>query len=526
MPKSRSIGCMKSENQPGDLRGCWVLVLFASPVGGAVRRGAPQETPLTEDRKFRAALFLSVLSLLVTSALIAPASRATEPFEVIATISVSHTSQVTASGQYAFVASNSDISVIDTSSNTVVRTVATGGITSPRGAATVGDKVYFAAADSDQLVTLDTQTWTVTRTSTNVAGNVCDKPVNLFVVSQTRLVVDCETSNSIQIYDITGAPTRTATVSVGGSPRLMSANGNTIFVPNITANNISIIDTSAGTPTATNVAVGARPNATAYLDGKIYVVNFDGNSVSIVDATSPYTVLATVAVGNNPQEIEPCGGNIYTANRWTGNTSVISPATNAVTKTITLADVGAITHVMAVKNDYAYFLNADRASLSVVDCAAEERVALVTITTGPSSIAFSDSAAYISNASNTISVMSIPVTQASGTSGSASEAPTETLTLQETPGVSCASGAAAGRKGQWVSVPASSQCLVSGDSGGQVLGWATIADFPIDIAQRQVTNGWGAYELFDAEGRMTGVFIPAGGSTLLSGSTQLYPIIG
>lgn len=101
----------------------------------------------------------------------------------------------------------------------------------------------------------------------------------------------------------------------------------------------------------------------------------------------------------------------------------------------------------------------------------------------------------------------------------------ETLELEAVEGVSCRSSESVGQRGQWVTLPASDECTVTDRPNGSVLGWATIEDFPIDIAQRQVDNGWGAYELFDDDGRMTGVFIPAGGATFLSNSSSLYPII-
>jgi len=46
----------------------------------------------------------------------------------------------------------------------------------------------------------------------------------------------------------------------------------------------------------------------------------------------------------------------------------------------------------------------------------------------------------------------------------------------------------------------------------------------MDIAKRQVENGWGAYETFDDTGRITSVFIPAGGVTFLNAQGNLYPI--
>jgi len=56
------------------------------------------------------------------------------------------------------------------------------------------------------------------------------------------------------------------------------------------------------------------------------------------------------------------------------------------------------------------------------------------------------------------------------------------------------------------------------------LGWATNPNFPVDIAQRQIDNGWGAYQMLNGEERITAVFIPAGGPTLLSGDGNLFAI--
>jgi len=82
--------------------------------------------------------------------------------------------------------------------------------------------------------------------------------------------------------------------------------------------------------------------------------------------------------------------------------------------------------------------------------------------------------------------------------------------------------------GLWVQLPAADQCSggVSARSGStpELLGWATQPDFPADIAQRQIDNGWGAYELFDASGELTEVFIPAGGWASGSADTSLFPI--
>lgn len=92
-------------------------------------------------------------------------------------------------------------------------------------------------------------------------------------------------------------------------------------------------------------------------------------------------------------------------------------------------------------------------------------------------------------------------------------------------GASCKEGSAAsGLVGTWLTLPAAGDCSSTTTPDAKLLGWATRADFPVALAQRQIDNGWGAYELFNDEGRMTTVFIPAGGATFVSAGNTLHPI--
>ena len=79
--------------------------------------------------------------------------------------------------------------------------------------------------------------------------------------------------------------------------------------------------------------------------------------------------------------------------------------------------------------------------------------------------------------------------------------------------------------GSWKQLPESSEITgVDENAGKTFLGAATTPDFPVDIAQRQVDNGWGAYETFNDDGDLTSVFIPAGGWMAITNSTRLYAI--
>ncbi|HEV8023977.1 MAG TPA: hypothetical protein VGP37_03715, partial [Candidatus Nanopelagicales bacterium] len=103
------------------------------------------------------------------------------------------------------------------------------------------------------------------------------------------------------------------------------------------------------------------------------------------------------------------------------------------------------------------------------------------------------------------------------------------LTLTMPAGLAC-SAPTSDASGTWIQLPAANECSDDASNTGRsgevdgLLGWATTPDFPTDIAQRQVDNGWGAYEMFDESGSLSAVFIPAGGWTQASSDTSLFPI--
>ena len=79
--------------------------------------------------------------------------------------------------------------------------------------------------------------------------------------------------------------------------------------------------------------------------------------------------------------------------------------------------------------------------------------------------------------------------------------------------------------GSWLSLPASSEVSGTGDNAGKrFLGVATSEDFPVEIAQRQIDNGWGAYEIYSDDGSLLSVFIPAGYSVHVTASPRVFAI--
>lgn len=123
--------------------------------------------------------------------------------------------------------------------------------------------------------------------------------------------------------------------------------------------------------------------------------------------------------------------------------------------------------------------------------------------------------------------VTVPSPSTGGESGGGSQ-PARNITLGLTlpAGVQCSSSSLT-TSGPWIQLPSAGDCSNAGRASNTnplLLGWATSVDFPVDIAQRQVDNVWGAYETFNNDGGLTGVFIPAGGYTAVTGDTNLYPI--
>jgi len=109
--------------------------------------------------------------------------------------------------------------------------------------------------------------------------------------------------------------------------------------------------------------------------------------------------------------------------------------------------------------------------------------------------------------------------ESSESSGSSeSGVPVFSLSFDSMPGVLIS-----GAVGSWVSLPTLTNPPVT-NPNSTFLGWTTYEEFPVAIAQRQIDNDWGAYEVFRDDGSLQDVFIPAEGSARIAAPESLYPI--
>jgi len=122
-----------------------------------------------------------------------------------------------------------------------------------------------------------------------------------------------------------------------------------------------------------------------------------------------------------------------------------------------------------------------------------------------------------------------PEPQSPGTGSSAAFAPV-VVALVLNNGLACTTSADPNPTDNWIQLPRADQCTFMGrsnsDASPSLLGWSNTTDFPVEIATRQVENGWGAYEIDNGPDARTSVFIPAGGHVQVTGGARLFPIFG
>ena len=256
---------------------------------------------------------------------------------LVATIPVGLTPQgvATNSAGQVYVANSGSntVSVVDTTGNTVVKTIGVG--LSPQGVAVnpAAGRLYVANSGSNTLTVIDTSSNTMV---TNI--NVGSVPRGVAVNPATsRAYVANSGSNTLSVIDTIGN-TVVATIPVGNGPRSVAVNptSNNVYVTNNGGNTLSVIDTSSNTVVATvNVGTGPQGVAVNSSANRVYVANSGSGTLSVVDA-SGNTVVATVNVGVGPQgvAVNPSANRVYVANGGSNTISVIDTSSNTVVATV------------------------------------------------------------------------------------------------------------------------------------------------------------------------------------------------
>jgi YVTN family beta-propeller protein len=272
-----------------------------------------------------------------------------------------------------------NVSVIDTETNLVVSTIATGQAAANVAANAQGTRVYV---DWDGISAIDTATNTVTATMP-LAGFLQGVAVN---PAGTRVYVVNQAPSSVSVFE-TATNSLVATVVLGGrNPIGIDVNpaGTRAYVAHAGSSAVSVIDTETNAEIAI-VAVGREPVGVAVnrAGTRVYVANRGSGTVSVVD-TATNTVVATIDVGGGPAGIaaNPAGTRVYVTNQHGQHISVLDAINLNVVATVPVGEAPTGIDVNPA-GTRVYVANAFSNSVSVIDTAANVVVATVAVGTTP-----------------------------------------------------------------------------------------------------------------------------------------------
>ncbi|MES2416513.1 MAG: hypothetical protein V4504_02345, partial [Patescibacteria group bacterium] len=217
--------------------------------------------------------------------------------------------------------------VIDTISDSIIDTIPVGG--SSYYSSVVGTKLYVLNSGSNSVSVIDTNTDTVVDTIV-----VEDIPFNSSIVG-TKLYVLNSGISSVSVID-TNTDTVVDTITVGNNPVFSSVLGDKLYVDNQNDGTISVIDTNTDTVVDT-ITVESLPRRSAVVGTKLYVLNTGSDTVSVID-TNTDTVIDTLSVGHYPYDISLIGTNLFILNENTNTISVIDTNTDTVVDTIVVGN--------------------------------------------------------------------------------------------------------------------------------------------------------------------------------------------
>ena len=286
---------------------------------------------------------------------------------------------------YAYINNFGDgtVSVINTTNNTVVATVAVGG--HPAGAAVnaTATRAYIANEGSNNVAVINTATFVVI-----AAIPVGSHPYGIVVSPDGSTVyVGNSSSNTVSVID---AATNTLTGTIGtgdGTQGLaVSPDGHWVYVTNSAG--ILVIDATSNTVTATIPidVMGVDPvGITISPDGsQLYVANTGGSSVTVI-STATNSITNTIAVGKFPWGIavSPNGAILYTANQQSSTVSAINVATGTVVATVPVGSPPFGVAVNALGNVYVTLGNVSQ--VAVIDGSTNTVTTTVPVSLQPDS---------------------------------------------------------------------------------------------------------------------------------------------
>ncbi len=389
---------------------------------------------------------------------------------------------------YAFItdSSGSNVSVINTASNTVVSTIPVGN--TPIGVCTSpdGTKAYIVNQHDNNIYVINTYNYSrIAVIYLSIYPYSCAMSPD-----GSKLYVVQYLSNVVSVIN-TSTNTVTNTITVGANPLgiAVSPNGSRAYVTNFSDNSISVINTTSNT-VSTTFKVGASPKGVVLSpDGsKLYVANFNSNTLSVIN-TANNSVTRTIATGTGPWGVamSPDGSKVYVSNFTSGTVSVVNTLSNLVTSTV---NVGINPEGLSVSPDGSSVYAANNGSNTVSIINTTSNTVTSTIPSGSNPAAFGN---FIANV-----VIPCPPTISSFTPSS-------------------------GGAGTIVNITGTNFLQVTSVSIGGVPALSYTVNSASSITA--IVSGSGAHGTDSGRGSGSVVLTTLGGTASMAGFTYTYPIL-
>jgi YVTN family beta-propeller protein/autotransporter-associated beta strand protein len=234
---------------------------------------------------------------------------------------------------YVTDSSSNQLSVINTATQGVVQTIATGP--NPFGIAInpTGTTVYVAnnvGGDSVSVYSANASTGQLTQTTTIALAAFAGPRGIAFSPDGSRAYITEQNANTVVVVN-TATNAVVGAVTVGGLPVTVavSPDGTHAYVTNNSSNSVSVINTATNTVVAT-VATGAGPNGVVVSpDGKyFYIGNQTDGTITQFNVTTN-TALGSIASGTQTSglAISPDGTALYASNFGSNNVAMFSIST-------------------------------------------------------------------------------------------------------------------------------------------------------------------------------------------------------
>lgn len=290
---------------------------------------------------------------------------------------------------FAYVPDGVNVSVIDTSTNTVVATLS--GLGSPFGVAVTpnGSFAYVTNFQGTTVSVVDrTNAVVATVPGLNAPFAIAVTPNGAFAYTGNLGNDTVSAINTASNAVIATIPLPHGSVPVGVA---ILPNGSFVYVSDEGTNTVSVISTTTNDVVA-SVSVGASPTVLASTPNGafVYVPNLGSTTVSVI-STATNSVVATVPVGTHPVAVavRPDGAIAYVSNRDDDTVSAISTTTNSV---LSVTPVGSRPNGIAFSSDgsFAYIVN-QGGTVSVLETASNSVVATIPVVAGAQIVAISPS---------------------------------------------------------------------------------------------------------------------------------------